>query len=158
MRKAVLYFSLLLVLATSAAAADGYAFHVRMTDGRSGLLANPDFEKLNLSEEQLERAAKDRVFVLENATGTRWRWLMLSWFDNPEIEQAIDDRGTNSPALADFALLAGSAGHFRIRCLRDVCGMQTTHGGRTVTLHLKRGELSPDLKFETGLAFDFQSN
>jgi hypothetical protein len=109
-----------------------------------------------MSREQLEKAAGSRVVVLDAANGTHWRWMMLSWFDgDPTIEQAINDRGGAwRPEEADFALLAGSAGHFRVRCLRDACRIGVTPAkGADVSVSFKRGELSPDLPLDARVAF-----
>ena len=35
-----------------------YTFHIKVTDARTALLANPHFDELKLSPEQLERAAE----------------------------------------------------------------------------------------------------
>jgi hypothetical protein len=151
----VFILSVLLLLTSTANAADQYAFHIRVTDGRSGLLANPDYEQLKISPDQLERAAQDRVVVLDDASGTRWRWLMLSWFaDDPKVEQGIFDRGGAKPEQADFALLSGTTGHFRVRCLREACRIEVTGGdGKAVSADLKRGEVSGDLPLDSRLTF-----
>lgn len=151
----VFILSALLLLTSTANAADRYAFHIRVTDGRSALLANPDYQQLAISPEQLERAAQDRVVVLDGASGTHWRWIMLSWFaDDPKVEQGINDRGGAKPEEADLALLSGKAGHFRVRCLREACRIEVTAAdGKPVGAGLKRGEVSGDLPLDSRLAF-----
>src|SRR5690349_4623669 len=103
MRRVMMVVATALLVTASASAADGYSFHIRVTDGRTGLLANPDFDKLSISAEQLEKAADSRVVVLDATKDTHWRWLMLSWFDgDPAKEQSIDDRGVARAEQADF--------------------------------------------------------
>src|ERR1051326_49975 len=65
-----------MLLALLAAA---YSFHIQVTDARTALLANPHFDELKLTPAQLERAAHDRVMMLDHTTGTHWIWLMMSW-------------------------------------------------------------------------------
>ncbi len=158
MRRNVLVLFVAVLLAVPALAADGYTFNIRVTDGRSGLLSNPDFEKLGMTSEQLARAAADRVVVLDSADGTHWRWIMLSWFANdPAVEQNINDRGGAEPEKADFGVSAGRTGHFRLRCLRDECTVTVTRPNeRDRTLEVKRGDLSPDLALPARLTLAFR--
>jgi len=48
-----------------------YTFHIKVTDARTALLANPHFDELKLSPEQLERAAHDRVMLLDPPPASR---------------------------------------------------------------------------------------
>ena len=156
MSRTVLFLLVAVLIAVPAFAAAGYSFDIRVTDGRTALLSNPDYAKLGISPEQLERAAKERVVVLDGAKDAHWRWLMLSWFDaDPVVEQTINDRGAGQ-ADPDFALASGSAGHFRLRCLRDECAIALTHGEQESTVTLKRKELSPDLPLDSRLALTFR--
>ena len=157
MRRTVLVVAVMMCISVPVFAADKYAFHIRVTDGRTGLLSNPDFQKLGISEEQLEKAAKHRVVVMNEASGTRWHWLMLSWFDNkPEVEQALNERGSAGPDKADIAISSGSAGHLRIRCLRDECRISVRRPEHADTqTELKRGEQSQDIPLDSSLTFSF---
>src|SRR5262245_19804780 len=84
--------------ALPAIAGDGYRFHLKVTDGRSGLLANPHFDELEISQEHLDRAVKDRVLVFDHAAGAHWIWYMVSWLeDRPTIENGINSRGGAAP-------------------------------------------------------------
>ena len=121
----ILFLLVLVFLASSLHAADRYAFHIRVSDGR---------------------------VMLDDATDTHWQWMMLSWYgDDPSIEQSINDSGTAKPGEADFSLLAGSEDHFRLRCLRDECSVAV--GDQTIGL--KEGELSPDLPLDSRLTLAF---
>lgn len=134
-----------------------FSFHVRETDGRTGLLSNPDHDKLNLSQQMLDKAAKDRVLVLSDATGTHWKWLLLSWYaDKPRREYGINDRGGASPDKADIALSAGQPGFFRLHCLREQCRISIRKSDQSeVHENLKRGHVSKDIPFDVALAFSF---
>jgi len=60
--------------------------------------------------------------VLDSTTGTKWRWLMLSWFQDPKVEQGITDAGTMQlDKGADFAISAGPNDTLHVRCLRTEC-------------------------------------
>jgi hypothetical protein len=157
MRRNVLVLLVAVLLAVPALAADGYTFNIRVTDGRSGLLSNPDFEKLGMTSEQLARAAADRVVVLDSADGTRWHWLMLSWFaGDPTVEQFIAERGVVQEE-ADIAILAGKTGHFRLRCLRDECAVTLARPNeRESAFTAKRGELSPNLPLPSRVTLTFR--
>ena len=157
MLRNVLVLVVAVLLAVPVFAADGYTFNIRVTDGRSGLLSNPDFEKLAMTPEQVARAAGDRVVVLDNADGTHWRWIMLSWFDNdPGIEQRVNDRGGATPEKADFGFSSGRAGHVRLRCLRDECAITVTRPDeRDSVFTVKRGDLSPDLALPARVSLAF---
>jgi hypothetical protein len=125
-----------------AAAADHYKFRVRVTDGRTGLLSNPDVDKLAMPAEQLERAAGDRVIVLDRTDGTHWRWLMLSWIDkNPKPEQRINDRGANGPAAeADLGVTASGENEVSVRCLREQCQLAVSAADRQDRFTLAKGQ------------------
>ena len=158
MHRSIVFLVVAVLFTAPVLAAGGYTFDVRVTDGRSGLLANPDFANMAITAEQFERAAGSRVVVFEKTTGTHWRWLMLSWFDNDRtIEQRINERGSAPPEKADFAIGAGRTGHFRLRCLRDECGVTVTDAGEYPgTLTLKRGDVSPDLPLPARVSLSFR--
>lgn len=142
-----------LILIALPALADGYKFHVNVTDGRTGLLANPDFEKLKLTEEQLDRAAKERVMVFDHTTGTHWIWLMMSWpEDRPTVELGINDRGGGAPGKnADIGLTPLDGGMIRLRCYREQCAIRV--GLRpTVTL---QNEESRDFPLDSDFDITF---
>lgn len=127
---------ILLIVLTLAAAlptlADSYRFHLTVTDGRTALLSNPDFDKLHLSAEQVESAAKDRVMMLDQTDGMQWRWLMLS---HVAKQQTIDASGANGDH-DDVGLTASGENAVELRCLHDAC--EVSIGGETVSL--KNGE------------------
>ena len=147
------------LLAVPALAGDGYSFNIQVTDGRTGLHANPDFATMDITPEQLERAAGDRVVVFDKTTGPHWRWMMLSWFDNDRtVEQRINDRGVaRTVESADFGISAGRNGHFRLRCMRDECAVTVTGADeKPGTLTLKRDDLSPDLPLPARVSLTFR--
>jgi hypothetical protein len=115
------------LIASPLLAADGYSFHLKVTDAKSALLANPDFEKLHMPPEQLEKAAADRVLLLDHAKDAHWIWLMLSWLDRkPADEQGINSHGVASVKDgADVGLTPTDDGTIRIRCLREHCQINT---------------------------------
>ena len=104
-----------------------YTFHVQVTDARTALYANPQFEELKLSQEQLERAAHDRVMLLDHTTGAHFVWLMMSW--KPDVEQTLND---GAPGAPDVGLTPKSETTLSIRCLREEC--------RVGKVMLKNGE------------------
>lgn len=158
MRRLALALLFAAMFTSSAVAADQYEFQVRLTDGKSALLANPDYATLGISPEQLERAANDRVVMLDRTSGTRWRWLMLSWLEEkPDVEQTIATRGAAPRESADLALSAGARGHFRVRCLREECSVRVTPAdGDAQSVTLKRGEQSGDLPSGSRVALSFR--
>ena len=158
MRRSIVFLVVAVLFTAPAQAAGGYTFDVRVTDGRSGLLANPDFADMAITAEQFDRAAGSRVVVFDKTTGTHWRWLMLSWFDNdPSIEQRVNDRGAAPPEKADFAFSAGRAGHVRLRCLRDECAFTVTRPDeRDSVFTVKRGNQSPDLALPARVSLAFR--
>jgi hypothetical protein len=139
MRKGLLFCALLVVMASNAVALDRYSFHIRVTDGRTGLLANPGFAELKVTPERLAEAAKERVIVLERSTGTKWRYYMLTWEKNPNDELRLNESGGARPQHpADISLMAAPAGMVKIRCLTRGCAISATNPGRAATeLHLK---------------------
>jgi hypothetical protein len=122
MRRIVLVLTAALI-ASPLLAADGYSFHLKVTDGKSALLANPDFEKLHMPPAQLEKAAGNRVLLLDHAKDAHWVWLMLSWLDRkPADEYGIDSHGVAGLAAgADFGLTPVDNDTVRIRCLHAHC-------------------------------------
>lgn len=125
MRRLLLIVAAAVLIALPLAASDTYSFHLKVTDGRSALLANPDFEKLHMSPRQLERAAGDRVMLFDHATGTHWKWMMLSWLDKP-LEQGLNTRGAAKPDVnADIGLTPAANGMLHVRCLSARCQVGT---------------------------------
>ena len=117
-----------MLLALLAAA---YSFHIQVTDARTALLANPHFDELKLTPAQLERAAHDRVMMLDHTTGTHWIWLMMSWpEDKPTVEQTLGDGAPHK--APDIGLTPKSETTLSIRCLREEC--------RVGKVTLKKGE------------------
>jgi hypothetical protein len=145
------------LLAVPLFAADGYRFHIKVTDGETGLRANPQFAELHMSEAQVTKAADDRVLLLDHVEGARWNWLMVSWlYDGPPLAYAINDRGTaRSAAAADVTLTPIDYKKFRLRCERDRCSVSTTSpDGREITQRLDRGETA-DMRFDSDVALSF---
>jgi hypothetical protein len=142
MRNLVLALAATALLALPAAAAeDAYSFHVRSTDGRTALQANPNLAELKMTPEQLERAAKDRVLLLNRTSGSYWSWLMLSWPEKTEVEHGINLKGTGKPdSTADLGLAPKEDGTIRVRCLREQCRLNVTLADDS----LKTAELKND--------------
>ena len=144
-----------LSMALSAAAADRYTFHMKVTDGRTALLANPQRDQLKLSPHQLERAAKDRVLLLNEATGAHWTWLMLSWLANkPDAEHLINDRGTAKSTDADLGLIPTAHGTAKLRCYRESCLIRTTVEGRVSSTLLGQDE-SVEIPLDSDVEISF---
>ena len=148
----------MLFVAAAALGADGYKFHIRVTDGRTGLLANPQFSELKLAPGVLDHAAGDRVIVLDRTTGTHWTWLMLSWpRDRPAVEYTINATGSARPgAEGDISLRPNDDGTIRTRCLRGECVIRvTTSNMLRFSVTLKKGEtkdLPLDSDFDVSLS------
>ena len=159
MSRAAYLIASIVLCAASLSAADHYQFHINVTDGRTGLMANPKFKELKISPEQLEHARNDKVIVLDRTEGAHWNWLMLSVLDkDPGVEYRINDRGVaGTPESADIGLTAGKNGNFSIRCLRDSCSIGvTTSGEHEAIVMLKKGE-SRDLPLDSDLNLAFQN-
>lgn len=153
---AVLFVSL---LALPLFAADGYRFQIKVTDGRTALLANPALAELHMTEAEIERAADDRVILLDHAEGPRWKWLTLSWlYDGAPPQYGLNERGTTkSAAAADVTITPLDYKRFRLRCERDRCRVTTTSGdGREAVTELRRGETA-DLRFQSDIAVAFDA-
>ena len=117
-----LAIALLFTFAASASEPTTIAFHVQLTDARTALRANPQFEQLNLTEEQVERAAKDRVLMLDKTAGTKWTWLMLSWPEGKSVEHGLNIRGGATVGTnADMSLKPVDEKSVQVRCLREAC-------------------------------------
>lgn len=113
-----------------------YTFHLKLTDGRTALLANP---QLKTTPAQLERAAKDRVILLDDGKGAHWYWMMLSW--KVDAEQGVNPRGGADPKKdADVAFTPKESGKVRIRCLAEEC-----KAGKTVLKNGESVEVEPDV-------------
>jgi hypothetical protein len=133
MQKAAAAVLLALAVAASASAETTIAFHVRLTDGRTALLANPSFAELKLSDEQLQRAAKDRVLLLDHPSGTRWTWLMLSWLHDKNVEHGLNAAGGAVVGKdADVGLTPLDEHSVSVRCLHEQC--ELTVAGEKSTL------------------------
>jgi hypothetical protein len=122
-----------------------YTFHIKVTDARTALLANPYFGELKLSPEQLERAAHDRVMMLDHASGTHWIWLMMGWpEDKPSVEYKLND---GAPGEPDIGLTPKSETEVAIRCLQEQC--------RIGKVTLKNGQ-STDVPFDSDVSVTIQ--
>ena len=150
MRRTLL-LSALALLAVSASATDAWKLRVTVTDGRSALLANPRFAKLNLAEDQLERAAQRRAVMLDRTTGTKFEWLMLTGSDTVRTpEHTIGERGSAKRDAADLGFTDREDGTVRVRCLRAGC--RITIGDKVIDL--KRDETADVASgSELGIAF-----
>jgi len=127
MRNALLTIAACALLAWPAMAQDEeVAFHIRLTDARTALLANPRFDELKISPEQLERAAHDRVMLLDHTSGMHWTWLMLGWPEGkPPAEHGLNGRGVALPGKdADFSVTPKSEETVTIRCLHEQCRIE----------------------------------
>jgi hypothetical protein len=156
-RLAAVLLASFVALPLVAAVGDGYRFHVKVTDGRTGLLANPEFAKLHMTDAQLEKAEDDRVILFDRVEGAKWNWLMVSWlYDGPPPEYAINEHGTaKSPAAADFTLTPIDYKKVRLRCAREQCRVSTTSlDGREVVTDLRRAETT-DVRFDSDIAVTF---
>jgi hypothetical protein len=130
-----------MLLALLAAA---YSFHIQVTDARTALLANPHFDELKLTPAQLERAAHDRVMMLDHTTGTHWIWLMMSWpEDKPTVEQTLGDGAPHK--APDIGLTPKSDDTLSIRCLQEQC--------RIGTVMVKKSE-STDVPFDSDVTVE----
>jgi hypothetical protein len=113
-----------------------YTFHLKLTDGRTALLANP---QLKTTPAQLERAANDQVLLFDHGKGAHWYWMMLSW--KTDVEQGVNARGGADPKKdADIGFTPKTDGKIRIRCLRDECkvGKVSLKNGESI-------EVEPDV-------------
>lgn len=138
-------------------AADLYRFHIKVTDGETALRAHPALAELHLTEEQIARAADDRVVLLDRTEGLDWGWLTMSWlYDGPPPEFALDEHGSaRSASDADFSVTPIDYRKFRVRCGRELCRFGTTSpDGREVTTELRRGETA-ELRFDSDVDVGF---
>lgn len=145
------------LLARPAIGDEGYKFHLRVTDARTALLVNPKFSDLKMPAEQLDRAAKDRVLLLDHGAGGHWTWLMLSWPENkPAVEQGINARGSAAPGHgADIGLTPQNDGTIRARCYRETCHIRAvTPDRKETTAILKNGE-SKEVPIESDFDLSF---
>jgi hypothetical protein len=144
MRRPLFALTLCTLFALPALAA-GYSFHLRVTDGRTALLANP---KGAPPPEQLAEAAKSRVLLFERVKGAHFVWMMLGWPEGEQdTEYAINDAGgiKATDEKADLALAPKESGLVTVRCLRVQCRLHVTDGGdRRVDVTLNKGQ-SADL-------------
>ena len=123
----LLLLTALLAATLSASAQDEIAFRVQLTDARTALLANPNFHELKISDEQLQRAEKDRVLLLDQTSGTKWTWLMLSWPEGAKPEHGLNASGTAAPGNgADISIKPIDAKTFELRCLREKCELSVS--------------------------------
>lgn len=143
MRNRLTTFLALLMLVGSASAQSVMRFHVKLTDGRTALLANPKFDEMKLTDEQVRRAANDRVLLLDQTSGTHWTWLMLSEVgDKPAAEHKLDARGVAaSGQTADVGLTVVGERTLRVRCLRADCTLLATGADdKQASTRLAKGE------------------
>jgi hypothetical protein len=140
MRKAAA--AILLTLAFTASAETIIAFRVTLTDGRTALKANPKFDELNLPKEQVQRAARDRVLLLDHTAGMKWTWLMLSWLENrPAAEYGLNVSGTAPVDKgADVGLTPVDEQTFKVRCLHERCELTVARGEEKQTTTLTSGQ------------------
>jgi hypothetical protein len=131
MRNAAAAILFTLAVAASASAQTTLAFRVRLTDGRTALLANPSFAELKLSDEQLQRAASDRVLLLDHTSGAKWTWLILSWLPSkPDAEYGLNAAGTAAiDKGADVGVKPLDEHAFRVRCLHERCELTISRNG-----------------------------
>ena len=123
MRKAIFAAMVWALLALPALAQHEYTFHIKLTDGRTALLANPHFDELKMPAEQLQRAAHDRVMLLDHTTGAHWIWIMMSW---PEDRPTVEHRLGDGTGREDIGLTPKSAETLAIRCLQEQCRIGKT--------------------------------
>jgi len=124
-----------------------YSFHVRVTDARTALYANPYFHQLKMTDEQLERASHDRVMMFNDAKGAHWVWLMLGWpEDKPVQEQPLND---GAPGKPDLGLTPKSIDTLSIRCLQEEC--------RVNKVTLKHGQ-STDVPFDSDVSVEIHGS
>ena len=139
-----LSFFILCVLVAFPLLAEGYSFHLRVTDGRTGLLSNPQGAP---SPEQLEEAAQSRVLLFERVQGANFVWLMLGWPEGTNAEYGLNEIGT-SEEDADLTLAPKESGMMTARCLRAQCRIHVTDGGdRRIDVTLNEGQ-SADLPID----------
>ncbi|HEX6096146.1 MAG TPA: hypothetical protein VF432_07475 [Thermoanaerobaculia bacterium] len=141
MRKATA--AILLTLAFTASAETTLAFRVTLTDGRTALLANPKVDELKLSDELLQRAASNRVLLLDHTSGTRWNWLMLSWLEtHPDAEYGLNAAGVAAIGKgADIGVTPIDQHTYRVRCLHERCEVTVARGDeKQTTATLKNGQ------------------
>jgi hypothetical protein len=144
-----------LSMAVTALAADRYTFHVKVTDARTALAAHPELTG-KMSTDQLQRAAKDRVMLLSDATGTHWTWLMLSWLEKkPNAEHRINDRGTAKRADADLGLTPTTNGTVTIRCYREQCLIRTTAADGRVSTNILSQDDTADIPLDSNVEVSF---
>lgn len=143
------------LLAVPLFAADAYRFHIKVTDGETGLRANPQFAELHMTEAQVSKAADDRVLLFDHVDGAHWNWLMVSWlYDGPPPSYGINEHGA-ARSSADVTITPLDYKKFRLRCERERCGVGTTSpDGREVETKLERGETT-DLRFDSDVALSF---
>lgn len=157
MRRTILILAVLIACALPALAEDGYTFHIKVTDAKTALQANPQYSQLQMRGGRLERAAKDRVMLLDHTAGAHWTWLMLSWPNTkPTPEQFINSRGGATPtADADLGLTPNDDGTLRTRCAREQCRIRvTTADKKASVVTLKKGE-TKDLPFDADYEVSF---
>lgn len=127
MRRLVAMLVLATLAAVPALAGTTYSFQFRVTDGATALKANPKFAMLATTDDQLEKASKDRVMLFERKSGAAWNWLMLSWLENaPGKGQFVNLQGATTVKQADIGVAAGEKGSIVIACLRGECEIAAT--------------------------------
>lgn len=147
MRNATTAVLLALAVAVTASAETAIAFHVTLTDGRTALQANPNFADLKISDEQLQRAAGNRVLLLDRTAGTKWTWLILNWMEShPDAENGLNESGVAAVGKnADVGVTPIDDHTFRVRCLRERCEVTIARDAekQTVTLRKDQSQTAP---------------
>jgi hypothetical protein len=144
MSKPFLGAAVVALIALPLFAAEGYSFHIKVTDAKTALLANPKQNEPNapqMSPDFLERAAKNRVLLLDHTKGTEWSWLMLGWpKTQPTAEQFINVHGSAKADSGDIGMTPDPNGKMRLHCMRAECQIQVTVSGKQTSVTLKKDQ------------------
>ncbi|HUR83355.1 MAG TPA: hypothetical protein VM733_21530 [Thermoanaerobaculia bacterium] len=143
----------LVLLIALPALADGYSFHLRVTDGKTALLANPAGAPPQM---QPDAAAKTRVLSFERVKGAHFQWMMLGWpEEKKDVSYLLNDRGgAKEVEKADIAIAPLESGAVAITCHRSRCAVHVSDGGdRRADATLTKGQtadfpLNADFKLE----------
>jgi hypothetical protein len=147
------------LMAVPALAAEGYKFHIRVTDMQAVFQAEGELK--NTASLRVEKPSHDRVMFLDETRGLHWRWLVLnivtpSAEQGLAVEQGIDSRGGANPkGTADLSFLALDETSVRVRCLHDLCTLRVTGPDeKPVDLALHRDE-AKDILFDSDVEVTF---
>jgi hypothetical protein len=133
---------------------ESYRFHFCVTDGRTALLANPQFTQMKMPDAMLERAATERVMLFDRGEGARWYWLMASWPAKP-VEQGFDSRGSSKNP--DFGLTPNTDGTVKFRCGRERCQVRVTTPDAKVSSFDLKSDQSQNLPVDADFELTFTS-